>query len=181
MPHETEFSNEADSLSVAEPSLAAGGLTSPIATVEAVMTRRIITISMDEPLHKIQHIFEREGFHHLLVLEGNNLVGVLSDRDLLSALSPYLNTPSEQRRDARTLQRRPHHIMTRRLVTVTRTTPIARAAALLLKYGIGCLPVVSSGEPVRAYAGSHLRLVTTGRIVEGIVTWRDIMAYYMGG
>ncbi len=174
MTHDTEFTNEADGTPAAD------GLSSPVATVEAVMTRVIITINMDDPLHQVQRIFQHEGFHHLLVINEGELVGVISDRDLLSALSPYVNTPSEKRRDERTLHRRAHHIMSRRLITVTRATPIAHAAALLLKHGIGCLPVVSSSVPVRTYAGSHLRLVTAGRTVEGIVTWRDIMAYYLG-
>ena len=180
MTHDTEFTNEADDTPVAGAMLAASGLSSPVAIVEAVMTRVIITINMDEPLHQVQRIFEREGFHHLLVINEGELVGVISDRDLLSALSPYVNTPSEKRRDERTLHRRAHHIMSRRLTTVTRSTPIAHAAALLLKHGIGCLPVISSSAPVQTYAGSHLRLVTAGRTVEGIVTWRDIMAYYLG-
>ena len=174
MTHDTEFTNEPEGMP------AAVGPSSLIATIEMVMTRQIITVAMDDPLHKIQRIFEHEGFHHLLVIDEGELVGVISDRDLLSALSPYVDTPSEQRRDQRTLHRRAHHIMSRRLVTVTRETPIAHAAALLLKHSIGCLPVISSSVPVRTHAGSHLRLVTARRTIEGIVTWRDIMAYYLG-
>ena len=174
MTHETEFTDETDGVP------AAAGPGSLVATIAMMMTRHLITVALDEPLHKIQRIFEREGFHHLLVVDEGELVGVISDRDLLSALSPYINTPSEQRRDQRTLHRRAHHIMSRRLVTVTRETPIAHAAALLLKHSIGCLPVVASSVPVQPYAGSHLRLVTSGRTIEGIVTWRDIMAYYLG-
>lgn len=174
MAHEIEFTDEPEGLP------AAVGSGSLIATIEIVMTRHVVTVAMDEPLHKIQRIFEREGFHHLLVIDEDELVGVISDRDLFLALSPYVDTPSERRRDQRTLHRRAHHIMSRRLVTVTRETPIAHAAALLLKHNIGCLPVVSSSVPVRTYAGSHLRLLTSGRTVEGIVTWRDIMAYYLG-
>ena len=173
MAHETEFTNEGGGL-------LAGGPGSPIATVEAVMTRVLITVEMDESLHQIQRIFQREGFHHLLVVDAGELVGVISDRDLLTALSPYLDTPFERRRDNRVLHRRAHHIMSRSLVTVTRATPLAHAAALLLKHGVGCLPVVSLPVPVRPFAGSHLRLVTSGRTLEGIVTWRDIMAYYLG-
>lgn len=88
--------------------------------------------------------------------------------------------------------------MSRRLVTVTPDTPIAQAAALLLTYRIGCLPVVAaagapatdeapvwgpapSWEPAPLALGIHLRLVTEGRAVEGIVTWRDIVAYYLNG
>ncbi len=167
MAYETSITNETDG----------EGL---IATVEVVMTSDIVTISLDDSLYKVQNIFVREGFHHLLVVDEDEVVGVLSDRDVLSALSPYLNTPSEKRRDEQTLQRRAHHVMSRQLVTVTRTTPIAQAASLLLKHNVGCLPVVASAGPIRTCAGSHLRLVPSGRILEGIVTWRDIMAYYLG-
>ncbi len=45
---------------------------------------------MDDPLYLIQRIFQREGFHHLLVVEEDQLVGVISDRDLLPAISPYV-------------------------------------------------------------------------------------------
>ena len=171
MTHDTEFTNEADGTP------ASGGLSSPVATVEAVMTRVIITINMDDPLHQVQRIFQREGFHHLLVINEGELVGVISDRDLLSALSPYVNTPSEKRRDERTLHRRAHHIMSRHLITVTPRTPITQAAALLLQHNLTCLPVVGSAGPVRARTESHLWLVTVaGRRIEGIVTWRDVLA-----
>ena len=40
-----------------------------IATVEVVMTRDIVTINLDDSLCRVQDIFVREGFHHLLVVE----------------------------------------------------------------------------------------------------------------
>ena len=86
----------------------------PETPVETIMTRDVVTLDMDDPLHLIQRIFQREGFHHLLVVEEDQLVGVISDRDLLSAISPYVNTPSEKRRDELTLYKRAHHIMSRR-------------------------------------------------------------------
>jgi len=159
---------------------ATGPSKDPETPVETIMTRDVVTLDMDDPLHLIQRIFQREGFHHLLVVEEDELVGVISDRDLLSAISPYVNTPSEKRRDELTLYRRAHHIMSRHLITVTPRTPIIQAAALLLQHNLTCLPVVGSAGPVRAHAESHLWLVTTaGRRIEGIVTWRDVLAYYV--
>ena len=69
-----------------------------------IMTRQVITIGMDDTIAAIQRIFERVRFHHLIVVsEDDEVVGVISDRDLLKELSPYLNTPSEQSRDLSTL------------------------------------------------------------------------------
>jgi hypothetical protein len=39
------------------------------------------------------------------------LCGVISDRDLLRALSPYVGTASENARDTATLRKRVHQIM----------------------------------------------------------------------
>ncbi len=170
MTHETEGTDGAGRVPAADPSK------DPDTTVETIMTQEVVTVDMDDPLHLIQRIFQREGFHHLLVVEEDALVGVISDRDVLSAISPYLNTPSEQRRDEQTLRRRAHHIMSRRLITVTRRTPVIQAAVLLLQHNLTCLPVVASAVPVRAYTDSELRAVTAGRRIEGIVTWRDVLA-----
>lgn len=151
------------------------------ARIETIMTREVVTIGMDEPLYVIQRTLQREGFHHLLVVEEDELIGLISDRDLLSAISPFVNTPSEQRRDERTLHKRAHHIMSRQIISVTRQTPVSEAAALLLEHNIGCLPVVSTSiAPLETSSDSHLQLVIAGRTIEGIVTWRDILGYYLG-
>ncbi len=173
MTHETESTDGAGRVPAADPSK------DPETTVETIMTQDVVTVDMDDPLHLIQRIFQREGFHHLLVVEEDTLVGAISDRDVLSAISPYVNTPSEKRRDERTLHKRAHHIMSRHLITVTPRTPIIQAAALLLQHNLTCLPVIDSAGPVRAYAESPLWLVTAGRRIEGIVTWRDVLAYYV--
>ena len=60
MTHDTEFTNEADGTPAAGATLAAGGLSSPVATVEAVMTRVIITINMDDPLHQVRQVLKKD-------------------------------------------------------------------------------------------------------------------------
>lgn len=58
-------------------------------TVGDPMTRHIVSVSMDDPLQRVRAAFEAYGFHHLLVIENERLVGVISDRDLLRNLSPF--------------------------------------------------------------------------------------------
>ena len=134
-------------------------------TLGEIMTRQVTTIGMDNTLAAIQRIFERVRFHHLIVVsEDHEVMGVISDRDLLKQLSPYLNTPSEQRRDLSTLQKKTHQIMSQRLVSGAPTTTVKEAAFLLMEHSISCLPILDE----------------SGALV-GIVTWKDILRFFLEG
>lgn len=122
-----------------------------------IMTRRVATIEMDDTLEAVRDIFVMAPFHHLLVIEDERLVGILSDKDLYKALSPYLDSSSENQRDRDTLQRRVHQVMTREPVTVSPELSVTQACELLLAKGISCLPVLENGQII------------------GIVTWRDLL------
>ncbi len=131
-------------------------------SVASIMTRKVVTVEMDDTLLTISMIFENVKFHHLLVVEGRKLVGVISDRNFLKAVSPFLKTASETKRDLETLWKRAHQIMSRNPITVNPETSIEAAAQLLLEKNISCLPVVS---PLGG--------------IEGIVTWKDILRFYL--
>lgn len=131
--------------------------------VDSIMTTRVATVEMDDSLRIINFIFCAAKFHHLLVVENRKLVGVISDRDLLKASSPFLETPAERPQDVARLSRKAHQIMTRTPVTIHRHTPIAEAVEILLKKNVSCLPVVSSKNEI-----------------QGIVTWKDLLKSYMG-
>ncbi len=126
--------------------------------VQEIMTKRIVTVELDDSLAIVKEIFDRLKFHHLLVVEGNELVGVVSDRDLLKALSPNLGTVSATARDEATLNKRVHQIMTHKLITLFPDAAIDEAVSLFNKHGISCIPVVDR----------ELRPL-------GIVSWRDIL------
>jgi acetoin utilization protein AcuB len=134
-------------------------LAAPDLTVDQVMTRPAVSVSMDDSLKVIQERFAQHHFHHLLVVEGKRLVGLISDRDLFQHLSPFVgNEFSERAQDLATLNRRAHQIMSRQLITTTRTTTIAGAIKLILENDISCLPIVD--EQMRP---------------QGIITWRDLL------
>ncbi len=68
------------------------------------------TVNVDTELLSIKAIFDHVYFHHLLVENESNkiFVGVISDRDLLSPLSPCIHTAAETLRDKETLTKRAH-------------------------------------------------------------------------
>jgi acetoin utilization protein AcuB len=124
--------------------------------VGEIMSTDPVTVGMDDDLHRVKDLFDLYRFHHLLVLLGERLVGVISDRDLLRATSPFIGRASERPQDVATLNRRVHQIMTRKLVVVAPEVPVDEAARLMLDKRVSCLPVVDDED----------RLL-------GIVTWRD--------
>ena len=77
-------------------------------SLHEIMSRRIVTVELDDTLEAIKKIFDSTKFHHLLVVEEGKLWGVISDRDLLRALSPFIGTTVESARDAATLRKRVH-------------------------------------------------------------------------
>jgi acetoin utilization protein AcuB len=131
--------------------------------VGSIMTKRVVTVELDDDLQTIIQIFENVRFHHLLVVENGELVGVISDRDVLKASSPFINTICELPRDCELLKKRAHQIMTRKPVTTSSGASLEEAVRLLLRKGVSCLPVLSSSGKV-----------------EGIVTWKDLIKTYMG-
>ncbi len=132
--------------------------------IRSVMTKKVVTVEMDDSLLEVQRIFANVRFHHLLVIENDRLVGIISDRDLFKALSPFVGTLAELPRDATVLKRKAHQIMSRNPVGVSATDTVDQGVALLFEHGLSCLPVVSEDGKV-----------------EGIVTWQDLLrAYYEG-
>lgn len=126
--------------------------------VKDYMTTRLVTVEMDDSLATVREIFEKTGFHHLLVVEQGEVVGVLSDRDLLRHLSPYVGTIVETQRDAATLLKRVHQIMTRHPVTLSPAAGLNEVLEKFRRKDVTCLPVVDG----------HNKVI-------GLVTWRDML------
>ncbi len=130
-------------------------------TVADIMTAAPVTIALDTTMEEVRAVFESRRFHHLIVLDDDRrTAGVVSDRDLLSTVSPFVGKMAERSADLASLQRRAHQVMSRRLVAVRPNTLLHAAARVMLDYKISCLPVVDR----------DLRCV-------GILTLRDVVRW----
>ena len=130
-------------------------------SIPSVMTQRVVSVHMDDSLEVVREIFDACGFHHLLVVENDRLVGIVSDRDYLKAISPFINSISERIRDRATLERKVHQIMTREVITLKAKDSMVKAIALFNEHKISCLPVIDEHDkPI------------------GMVSWRDIFRYF---
>jgi acetoin utilization protein AcuB len=116
--------------------------------VREFMTSPASSIERDARLLDAALAMRRSGFRHLPIVEGERLVGIITDRDvhrvapsLLENISPekynefFENTPLEK-------------VMTRNPISVTPETLMAEAAGILQEKKLGCLPVVEGGKLV---------------------------------
>lgn len=127
-------------------------------SVETIMSKTIVTVEMDDSLRVVKEIFDNSRFHHLLVIDSGKLVGVISDRDLLKTINPYVGTTSETARDMASLNKKAHQIMTRKPVVLGKDAEISDIVDIFNKHTISCIPVVDEKfKPV------------------GIISWRDAL------
>ena len=100
-------------------------------TLADLMTTTPVVLDRGAHLDQALWILRSCAFRHLPVVDGDRLVGILSDRDLLRAFG--LSTV-EQVAIA--------DIMTVDVQTITADTPAHEAVEMLLDLKIGCLPVL---------------------------------------
>lgn len=126
--------------------------------IDNIMSTPVVSVEMDDKLSLVHTLFEETRFHHLLVVEDNKLVGVISDRDLFKALSPTVGTVAETSADLAMLNKKAHQIMARNPVYLKQQDDIRKAVTAFREHNVACLPVVNEQMlPV------------------GILSWRDII------
>lgn len=127
-------------------------------SLASIMKSPAVTVDLDDTLEIVKEIFDDVGYHHLLVVEQGCLFGIVSDRDMLRALSPWVETLGELPRDRALLKKPIHQVCRRQPVSASPKTSVIEGLRILIENDIACLPIVSKRG-----------------VVKGIVTWRDIL------
>lgn len=110
--------------------------------VWSIMRGNVRTVAPGDRLDLANVVMKLGGIRHLPVVEVGALVGIVSQRDLLSAaLSSVLEAGSQEAKALRGVLVR--DVMTRDPVCVGIKTGVREAAQKMLERQIGCLPVVN--------------------------------------
>jgi acetoin utilization protein AcuB len=111
------------------------------------MSTKVISVRLDTPIVDALNMMKRERIRRLPVLDGETLVGIVSDKDLLYA-SPSPTTSLSVWEVAYLLGKLTiEKVMSRPVFTVTEDTPLEEAARIMADRKIGGLPVLR-GERV---------------------------------
>ncbi|MDP9349558.1 MAG: CBS and ACT domain-containing protein [Gemmatimonadota bacterium] len=108
------------------------------------MTRDPVTVTPDDTLAHALRLTREHRIRHLPVVDAAGTVaGILSDRDIRTAMPSPLTVEDPERVDF--LERTPvAAVMTREVITISPRDTVEDAAKLLCRHRIGSLPVVSA-------------------------------------
>jgi CBS domain-containing protein len=117
--------------------------------VSTFMQTEFVTLQPTDRLDFADDVMKLGQIRHMPVVEGNRVVGVVSQRDLLAAsLSRAMEIdPKDHRSFLRSVEI--SEVMSDGVITIEPTSTVGEAARLMIRHKIGCLPVVDSlGSPV---------------------------------
>ncbi len=130
--------------------------------VREIMQTKIVQISAEERLSTVEDIMTLGRVRHMPVVRGGQLVGVVSERDLLRAsLSNLTSFGSEQRRaflHAVEIAK----VMSSPAITVSPDASVTQAARVMAERKIGCLPVIDADHLI------------------GLITETDVLRFFAG-
>ncbi|MEO5906878.1 MAG: CBS domain-containing protein [Saprospiraceae bacterium] len=119
--------------------------------LSSIMTRDVITAAQDDSLAVARNIFLRNKVHHLPIVNGSRLVGILTTYDLfkINGANKDRNYDDIAIRD----------VMTTHIATLEPEDKIGTAAELFLENLFHAVPIVKNGD------------------LQGIVTSFDVIKY----
>ena len=133
-------------------------------TVDEVMSRDSLTASPDDTMRTVIGRMGRHGVRHLPVVDRDrHVVGMLSDRDVRSAIGDPIRAVVSHEAEERTESTRVLHAMTREPMTLPMGTRLSRAAGLFADHKVGAVPIVDD----------------QGRLA-GLISYTDVLRAVLG-
>ncbi len=114
-------------------------------SIEAIMSTNLITVAPDATLAEARALMHDNRIHHIPVVEGDQLVGLVTLTNVLAATDSFL------REDDNRIHANDIGIadaMVTDVATVDVNASLRHAALFLEKHKIGCLPVLDNGTLV---------------------------------
>jgi CBS domain-containing protein len=129
-------------------------------SVTKIMSRNVVSVHHGDPISKVRQLIKEQGVHHVPVVRGDQLVGLISYSDILRVSFGDAFNADERAVDATldhtmTLEQ----IMATDVTTLTEHSTIREAAEILAQGKFHSLPVLS------------------GRKLVGMVTSTDLIRY----
>ncbi|WP_338449133.1 acetoin utilization AcuB family protein [Niallia oryzisoli] len=114
--------------------------------VEEIMKTKIFTLTEDQPILEAANLMLQHKVRHLpIITEDNQLIGLVSDRDIRDATPSILSNPEEQKH---VLKKPIKTIMTTNLITGHPLDFVEEIGAIFYEHHISCLPIVKDKKLV---------------------------------
>jgi CBS domain-containing protein len=128
----------------------------PLGLVRDWMSRRPVTVGPERPVAQVAGLMRTHAIRHVLVMDGDRLVGIVSNRDVRTPVGMTPRVTGDAPVSA---------VMSENPVTVAADATLVNAARALLERRIGALPVVD-GERV-------IGILTRSDALEALLAWAE--------
>jgi acetoin utilization protein AcuB len=112
------------------------------------MSKPVIALTKDMPIHEALALFKKEKIRRAPVLQSGQLVGIVSDKDLLNASPSPVSSLSVWEMNYLLSKITVSEVMTHKVETVQANTPIEEAARIMADKKIGGMPVMDGHQVV---------------------------------
>jgi acetoin utilization protein AcuB len=119
--------------------------------VSKSMTRKVLTADKDESIFTAQERMKKAAIRHLPVVDENDyLIGIVTDRDLRSAM-PYsfFKDSSDEAERTKLAEMRIEEIMSKDPITLNPAHTIQDALLMVQEHKVGAFPVVDEANKLR--------------------------------
>lgn len=114
----------------------------PPRTARDIMTTNVVTLDESEQLDQLDRALKIFRFRHMPVVQGDRLIGMVTERDLLRVSASSL-IPHKGKQDAFLQQRfKVRDVMTREVQSAHPDTPLHELAERMRAGRLGCMPIV---------------------------------------
>ena len=120
------------------------------------MTTEVITLNPDQSLLKAMTLIQQKGIRHLPVVEGEKVVGMVTEFDVRKAGASDSTTLSVFELNYLLDQIKVGSFMSKKVITVSPEEPIEVAAKKIYDHKIGALPVVEKDRLVGLITSSDI-------------------------
>lgn len=129
----------------------------PLYRAAQIMQHAVTTLAADAAVAQAWRALRDQRIHQAPVLAASRLVGIVSERDLLTAIN------IDHDRIVESLGRRVRDVMTTPVLAAAPDTDIRRIAAVMLEHDVDGVPIVDEGEQLVGFVsrGDILRAVVT--------------------
>lgn len=114
--------------------------------VRELMTAKPITVNADTPVLEARQLMQDKRVRHLLVMDGDRLAGIVTDRDIRLNLPSPATSLSVWEINYLLARMTVSQVMSKNLKTIGLEQEAADAARLMLDHRIGALPVLDGGR-----------------------------------
>lgn len=128
-----------------------------LGTVAEWMTHEPVAVSEDTAVDEVLRLMRARDIRHVLVMQGERLTGIFSNRDVRRILIGGEHRVSASVPVAT--------LMTENPVTVSPRAPLLEAARAIFERKIGALPVTEDGRPVG--------ILTSQDAFEALLAWAE--------